>query len=822
MIPQPAFRLLLSIAAALTIPVALGAAPRNTDMTAQRPPVVATPRPAAAPPSVAEHREGGLLRPIPVPTMSPARTEPSRPRVDRPEVRAVANRALASAPRQAGTVGISILYAPAEGDDPGYRAAISAITGGPVDYFDASASTPSPATLAAYTCVYTWVNIGYADQNLFGDRLADYVDAGGKVILGPFCTYTTGSPLGGRIMTSAYSPVTSPAGTNHHAGSPYVGDGTRSLHAGVLAYDCNNRDILVLQGAGIANGHYTDGEIAQAYRPDGRVVYSNGAGSIQNGGASGDWPKIVANIAMAHPASPGVLCAVAEFDDPGFRASVASFTTGVVDYFDAMSSTPSAALLNTYDCIHVFSDFPHADPTLFGDRLADRVDAGGRVVLGPFVTFTPIPVNLSGRIMTPDYCPIASPTGTNHYSVSGPSLDGVTGLFTGVTTLTTQFRDLLVGQGNGIVDGHYVDGEILASYRPDGRVIHINGTGFQALGTGDWARLWANAVTTTFPAGHDMMYAPASGDFPDYRAAIAAQTGGPVDYFDATAGTPTVAQMLAYDCVYTLVNSNYANRTLMGDRLADYVDAGGKVVLGVFCTYNDGVILGLGGRIMTPAYSPVTSLNQDNHYFNSTYFADGATCFHRNVLNYATMFRDSLTLQGAGIRDGSYSDGEISVAYRPDRRVVYVNGIGSAFGTGDWARLVANACDCRINSGVLYGCNDAAQMFTLNAVTGAGSFAYNLPTSGTTGATEIVSKPSTGEAWVQSRDFTNGIQKFNPGTGIPLSALVPDGASFNGLEWALGRLYGTTSTAACGGSSLATLDPATGTSTTIGLTGLGR
>lgn len=818
MIPQP--RLLLAIAVALTIPAVLGAAPRNTDT---RSPVRTIVVPAPAPMSVTPaDRPGGLLQrdfATPAPKLEAA----PRPRPTDRGAGAVAQRLLPTAVTKPAAGPVSILYAPSEGDDPGYRAAIAAITGGTVDYFDARASTPTALQLASYTCVYTWANAPYANNVLFGDRLADYVDAGGKVILGAFCTFTSGNSMGGRIMTSAYSPVTSPTGLNHGSNSPYVGDGTRSLHAGVLAYDCANRDILVLQGAGIVNGHYTDGEIAHAYRPDGRVVYSNGAGSIQNAGPSGDWPKLIANAAMAHPASPGLLCAPTNFDDPAYRASVASFTTGVVDYFDATGDTPSAALLNTYDCIATWVNFTPADPVLFGDRLADRVDTGGRVILGVFTTFRSTPYHLEGRIMTPDYNPVASPFGSDHYSTGNPAGDGVTGLFTGVTTLETIFRDYLVGEGNGIVDGHYLDGEILAAYRPDGRVIYLNGQGAGGYGTGDWARLYANACTATFPAGHKMLVAGSSPDIPSLRAAIAAQTGGAADYFDASAGTPTLAQLLTYDCVYTFQNFNYNDRVLMGNRLADYVDAGGRVILGVFTPYHQGVALGLGGRIMTPPYSPVTS-NGDRHppITSDSYNHDGVTSYHRGILDYATPYRDSLILQGAGIRDGSYTDGEITVAYRPDRRVVYVNGIGtSGLGTGDWGRLLANACDARINTGILYGCNDAAQMFVINPVTAAGSFAYNLPTSGSIGATEIVSNPLTGEAWVQGRDFTNKIQKFNAGNGVPTSGQISDSYSFNGLEWALGKLYGTEVTAICGGSALATVDPTTGTATPIGSTGLG-
>ncbi len=188
-----------------------------------------------------------------------------------------------------------ILYAPSEEDDPAYRAAISAAAGGAVvDYFDARVATPDMALLREYDCVHTWANYPYADNVLFGDNLAAYVDLGGHVVLGVFCTYTIGNFLSGTIMTPAYSPVVSPSGSNHFGYSAYDGHGTTCIHAGVTAYGSFYRDYLALQGGGLVAGSFQDGEIAHAYRSDFAVVYSNGSGAVQLGG-DGDWPLLLAN-----------------------------------------------------------------------------------------------------------------------------------------------------------------------------------------------------------------------------------------------------------------------------------------------------------------------------------------------------------------------------------------------------------------------------------------------------------------------------------------------------------------------------------------------
>ena len=194
-------------------------------------------------------------------------------------------------------VGETMLYCPSESDDAAYRSAIAATTGGTVDYFDTRAATPTLAQLQNYSCVYTWANYAYLDNVAFGNVLAQYVDGGGVVILGSFCTYTSGNFLSGQIMTSAYAPVVSPSGSSHFSLSSYAGDGTSFIYTGnggVTTFDCTFRDILVLQGAGIRDGTYQDAEIAHAYRPDGNVIYSNGSGASQLG-CGGQWPRLLGN-----------------------------------------------------------------------------------------------------------------------------------------------------------------------------------------------------------------------------------------------------------------------------------------------------------------------------------------------------------------------------------------------------------------------------------------------------------------------------------------------------------------------------------------------
>jgi len=190
----------------------------------------------------------------------------------------------------------AMLHAYSESDDAAYRAALSALIGQPVDYFDTRAGTPTLAQLSAYSAVMTWSNSAHANRVAYGDVLADYVDAGGRVILSAFSTYTSGNSLGGRIMTSGYSPVTSPGGSNHFVSSSYAGDGTL-FYTGVGSLGFTYRDYLTVQGSGLVDGHYADGEILVAYRPDFAIFYMNGNAHAELDG-TGDWVQLEANLIL--------------------------------------------------------------------------------------------------------------------------------------------------------------------------------------------------------------------------------------------------------------------------------------------------------------------------------------------------------------------------------------------------------------------------------------------------------------------------------------------------------------------------------------------
>jgi hypothetical protein len=187
-----------------------------------------------------------------------------------------------------------------------------------------------------------------------------------------------------------------------------------------------------------------------------------------------------------------------------------------------------------------------------------------------------------------------------------------------------------------------------------------------------------------------VLYAPSNADTPEFRSELAALVGGPVDYFNAHSGTPTLDQLLQYDCVLVWSNLGFADYYTYGTRLAQYVDAGGCVILGQ-SAYAGFSLTGT-APILDPQYCPVDVFGWDV----GSYAGDGQDCVHVGVTTYGSIV-DLVTLRPGAQSDGTFGGGRPAVAWRPDRRVYYSPGnMGGYFGTGDWARLTANMCLCQV------------------------------------------------------------------------------------------------------------------------------
>jgi hypothetical protein len=79
--------------------------------------------------------------------------------------------------------------------------------------------------------------------------------------------------------------------------------------------------------------------------------------------------------------------------------------------------------------------------------------------------------------------------------------------------------------------------------------------------------------------------------------------------FNANSGTPTLAELLAYDVILAYSNNVPASTSGLGDVLADAVDAGRHVTI---ATYGLSLPWAITGRMQTPGYNPlVVASNAD-------------------------------------------------------------------------------------------------------------------------------------------------------------------------------------------------------------------
>jgi hypothetical protein len=113
-------------------------------------------------------------------------------------------------------------------------------------------------------------------------------------------------------------------------------------------------------------------------------------------------------------------------------------------------------------------------------------------------------------------------------------------------------------------------------------------------------------------AGPSVLLVEAIG--PSYVANVTAgldATGqvGTVTSFDAGAGTPTATDFDGIDVAFVISDYPFADSEALGDVLADFVDAGGRVVESTFSLYCPEQGYGVSGRWVTDGYGAMVNPN---------------------------------------------------------------------------------------------------------------------------------------------------------------------------------------------------------------------
>jgi hypothetical protein len=134
---------------------------------------------------------------------------------------------------------------------------------GAVDEFDCQTGTPTAAQLASYDSVLVYSDFGFADPVTLGNRLADFVDAGGGVVEAVFANNVV--PVTGRFESQGYEAMT---GSNFSSGVPLtmgIDDPAHPIMAGVVSFNAGsasyNTSNAAVQVGGSRIAHYTQNNL---------------------------------------------------------------------------------------------------------------------------------------------------------------------------------------------------------------------------------------------------------------------------------------------------------------------------------------------------------------------------------------------------------------------------------------------------------------------------------------------------------------------------------------------------------------------------------
>ncbi|OQB39481.1 MAG: hypothetical protein BWY09_01068 [Candidatus Hydrogenedentes bacterium ADurb.Bin179] len=123
-------------------------------------------------------------------------------------------------------------------DSPGpFLEALRSVTGiGVVDYLNARYENPDLATLLKYDVVLVASNYSFLDGAALGNVLADYVDAGGKVIHAAV-TSGVGWNIAGRFLTGGYMAFSADATSTYATRTLGAYDAAHPIMAGITALE---------------------------------------------------------------------------------------------------------------------------------------------------------------------------------------------------------------------------------------------------------------------------------------------------------------------------------------------------------------------------------------------------------------------------------------------------------------------------------------------------------------------------------------------------------------------------------------------------------
>jgi len=208
-----------------------------------------------------------------------------------------------------------------------------------------------------------------------------------------------------------------------------------------------------------------------------------------------------------------------------------------------------------------------------------------------------------------------------------------------------------------------------------------------------------------------------------------------IDIVDVWSSTPSLATLLNYDAVLVWSDSSYFNPVALGNVLANYVDAGGGVVLATFSWY--GPSYDLEGRIITD-YSPFAQQDDNLYTTADMSWYNAGHPIMEGVSVVAEYYRDNVTLTAGAELVAEWADGNPFVATKG--HVVGMTLFPPPIQwTGDVPTLVHNALLWSVPEPVLELV--PATGFASTTIVGSGGFAGNSRINVTWDGTPIPTVP---------------------------------------------------------------------------------
>ncbi|MBN8597769.1 MAG: hypothetical protein J0L78_08860 [Planctomycetes bacterium] len=489
-----------------------------------------------------------------------------------------------------------------------------------VSLFDARVATPPLSILMAHDAVLVFSDAPFFDDVALGNTLADYVDAGGGVVS---CTFANASiPIGGRWAPDYL--VINPLGQAQPAASlGTIADQNHPIMIGVTALSATQAfqsTGAVLPGnTPVAYWNNNSPLVAVSNSRPGRADLnfyppsSNVRPDLWD--TSGDGTKLMVN-ALNYVMRPRVLIAASPTTASWIndvKAKVrATGLVGITDTFNIATGTPSLFQLQAYDAVLAFTDLNPLNPVALGSVLADYVDVGGGVVTACFSQHSLF--RITGRwantyeLITPSNTITgAASLGAVSYSAH-PTMAGVASFSGG----TSSFRPSAAVLNPGAFNiAQWSDGRplVVASTKFHNRaelcfypVSSTVRSDFWNAAT-DGGKLMANALVYTAKP----YILVAAADEPTFQSdpvakLIATRRFSGVGTFNLGTSTPALSVFTPYNGVISWSNTAYQNSDAVGNTLADYVDAGGGVVVSAFANLNTGFNATIRGRWPTGGY----------------------------------------------------------------------------------------------------------------------------------------------------------------------------------------------------------------------------